>query len=136
MSIGKNIKKLRTEKKLTQKQLSELTGISEVMISQYERGIRTPKNKNLLKLACILDKSGQKLLDEDLPFCLMLPDENIEEVKNSSIYLNVEHVSIKELDFYENELITNYRQLNEAGKKEASKRIEELTEITKYTKND
>ena len=136
MSIGKNIKKLRTEKKLTQKQLSELTGISEVMISQYERGIRTPKNKNLLKLACILDKSGQKLLDEDLPVCLMLPDENIEEVKNSSIYLNVEHVSIKELDFYENELITNYRQLNEAGKKEASKRIEELTEITKYTQND
>ena len=50
MSIGDNIKQLRLEKRLTQKKLSELTGISEVMISQYERGIRTPKNKNLKKI--------------------------------------------------------------------------------------
>lgn len=52
---------------MTQQELSKLSGISEVMISQYERGVRTPKNSNLLKIAYVFDKSGEKLLGEELP---------------------------------------------------------------------
>lgn len=128
MSIGDNIKKLRIEKKITQKRLSELTGISEVMISQYERGIRTPKNKNLLKLASILDCSGSKILGEELPFNLVDPNE---ELNNYNTPFKT--LSNIELDLYENKLLGDYRLLNETGKKEAIKRVEELTEINKYT---
>lgn len=37
------LKELRKEKGLTQKELGAAIGISEVMIGQYERGVRTPK---------------------------------------------------------------------------------------------
>ena len=129
MSIGKNIKKLRLEKKMTQKQLSELTGISEVMISQYERDIRTPKNKNLYKLAYILDKSGSRLLDEDLPFTLVAENDTVDTSFETPISTDT-HLP---LDLFEHKLINNYRLLNKKGKKEANKRVEELTEINKYT---
>ena len=38
------------------------------------------------------------------------------------------------LDLFEHKLINNYRLLNTAGKKEANKRVEELTEINRYNK--
>ena len=51
MDIGKRIKQYRTEKKLTQKQLAELSGINEGTIRKYELGIRNPKNDQLEKIA-------------------------------------------------------------------------------------
>ena len=42
MSFAKNIKKLREDKGLTQVELAKLTGISQPMLAQYERGIKTP----------------------------------------------------------------------------------------------
>lgn len=132
MSIGKNIKQLRSEKNLTQKQLSELSRISEVMISQYERGIRIPKNQNLRKLAAILDPTGERLLGEDLPFNLV--DLSASETIHSTS--PVRTVSDFGLDLNEHKLIDDYRLLNKSGKEEAIKRVEELTEIMKYTKPD
>lgn len=133
MSIGDNIKKLRLEKNMTQKELSKLSGISEVMISQYERGIRVPKNNNLIKIAYVLDKSGSKLLGEELPFNLIDPDRDKE-------YMNEYRPPIREildikLSLSEHELIGYYRLLNDAGQQEAIKRIEELAEIVKYQRN-
>lgn len=131
MSIGENIKMLRKEKGLTQKQLSQLTGISEVMISQYERNIRTPKNKNFSKLAFILDKTGSRLLGEELPFDLFRPNESYKDYSTP--------IAVKNdlpLELYEQKLLNNYRVLNTLGKKEANKRVEELTEINKYTEPD
>lgn len=127
MSIGSNIKQLRIEKKLTQKKLSELTGISEVMISQYERGVRIPKNKNLRKLASILDMSGSRLLGIDLPFDLVDPEDNPDNYCTP-----IKEISNVQLDLFEHKLLGNYRLLNEDGKKEANKRVEELTEISRY----
>ena len=40
MSIGENIKKLREERNLTQKQLAEKLNISQAMIAQIERGTK------------------------------------------------------------------------------------------------
>lgn len=131
MSIGDNIKKLRIEKNLTQKELSSLTGISEVMISQYERNVRTPKNKNLKKIAFILDKSGSHLLGEDLPFNLIGSDDTIMNLSSP-----IATVNDLPLELYECKLLNNYRRLNTLGKKEANKRVEELTEINKYTEPD
>lgn len=131
MSIGSNIKQLRIEKKLTQKKLSELTGISEVMISQYERGVRIPKNKNLRKLASILDMSGNRLLNMDLPFDLVGPEDNPDHYRTP-----IKEISNVQLELFEHKLLGNYRLLNEDGKKEANKRVEELTEISRYTQKE
>ena len=45
------LKEVRKEKGFTQKELGEAVGISEVMIGQYERGVRTPKIEMRKKLA-------------------------------------------------------------------------------------
>ena len=45
------LKEVRKEKGFTQKELGETVGISEVMIGQYERGVRTPKIEMRKKLA-------------------------------------------------------------------------------------
>lgn len=45
------LKELRKEKGLTQKELGAAIGISEVMIGQYERGVRTPKIEMREKIA-------------------------------------------------------------------------------------
>lgn len=131
MAINENIKKLRVEKKLTQKELSALTGISEVMISQYERGVRIPKNRNLRKLASVLDTTGSILLGAELPFDLVSPNDDLDNYESPiAVHANTD------LELYEHKLLNNYRLLNEEGKKEANKRVEELTEITRYQKKE
>lgn len=42
MSFSENVKKLREKKGLTQAELAEQIGISQVMITQYERGLKVP----------------------------------------------------------------------------------------------
>ena len=54
-SIGERIKELRLKSKLTQKELSKITGISEISIRKYESGDRTPKIDAIEKLALALN---------------------------------------------------------------------------------
>lgn len=42
MSFAENVKTLREARGLTQAQLANMVGITQVMIAQYERGIKTP----------------------------------------------------------------------------------------------
>lgn len=55
--IGKKIKKLRTNKKLTLKELSEKTNLSIGFLSQLERGLTTVAIDSLTKIAKELDVS-------------------------------------------------------------------------------
>lgn len=55
MNIGMEIKKLRTEKGITLKELSEESGLSIGFLSQLERGLTTIAVDSLEKLAEILD---------------------------------------------------------------------------------
>lgn len=55
MSTGKNIKRIRKEKKITQKELAEKSGVSEISIRQYENEKRNPKIETLDKIASALD---------------------------------------------------------------------------------
>ena len=45
------LKKLRLERNMSQAMIEELTGIDRTTISAYEKGIREPSLKNLIKLA-------------------------------------------------------------------------------------
>ena len=55
-SIGARVKALRTSKKLTLKQLSELSGLSIGFLSQLERGLSSIAIDSLAKLADILPR--------------------------------------------------------------------------------
>lgn len=50
-SIGENIRKIRIDKNLTQKELAEKSGISLSALNKYERGDRLPKIDALQKLS-------------------------------------------------------------------------------------
>lgn len=56
-SIGRRIQKCRSDKKLTQEQLAEITGISQKHISRLERGIHAPHFDMIIKIAKALDVS-------------------------------------------------------------------------------
>ena len=62
MSIGENIRKLRKEKKLTQKELADKSDLSEISIRRYEKGINQPSTKTLQRIANALDISIETIL--------------------------------------------------------------------------
>lgn len=65
MTVGENIKRLRKEKGLTQKQLSELSGINEAQIRRYELGGKNanPKIETIEKIAKALDAGLYEILE-------------------------------------------------------------------------
>ncbi|EJV74454.1 MULTISPECIES: helix-turn-helix domain-containing protein [Bacillus] len=59
---GSYIKELRTSKKLTQKQLAELSQISESMVSKIELGVKSTKIETLKKIANALSTTMDDLV--------------------------------------------------------------------------
>jgi len=59
MNIGKNIKRLRLKKKMTQRELGTQIGVTDSMIAQLERGTKTltvPLGKEIARvLNCNLE---------------------------------------------------------------------------------
>ncbi|MCD8216007.1 MAG: helix-turn-helix domain-containing protein [Clostridiales bacterium] len=62
MSIGNNIKKLRTENNLTQEQLADALGVARPLISQFERGSKTPTLALAAGIAKILNCTTDDLV--------------------------------------------------------------------------
>lgn len=67
MELGEKVKQLRNKKKLTIKQMSELTGLSTGFISQFERGITTIDVAHLNNIAAILDTDITTFFSEEAP---------------------------------------------------------------------
>lgn len=59
---GNYIKELRMNKKLTQKQLADLSEISESMVSKIELGIKSTKIETLKKIANALSTTMDDLV--------------------------------------------------------------------------
>ncbi len=59
---GKNIKKELENKQMSQKQLCQITGISESAMSKYLSGKKEPRSDMLSKIARALDVSMYQLL--------------------------------------------------------------------------
>lgn len=64
-SMTYRIKEMLDEKNITQKQLSEITGITESAISHYIKGDRVPRGSNLVKIAKALGTTADDLLSGD-----------------------------------------------------------------------
>lgn len=64
-SMTYRIKEMIAEKGISQKELSELTGITESAISHYVKGTRVPRGANLIKIAGVLGTTADDLLSGD-----------------------------------------------------------------------
>lgn len=64
-SLTYRIKEMLQEKGISQKELSELTGITESAISHYVKGTRVPRGANLVKIANALGTTADDLLSGD-----------------------------------------------------------------------
>ena len=58
----KRLKEIRTQRKMTQQDISEKTGIPSTSISHIEAGSRKPSLENFYKLIVVLNVSGDYLL--------------------------------------------------------------------------
>ena len=55
MTVGERIKEARKLARLTQQELADKVGISYQQLSQYERGVRNPKNETIKRIADALE---------------------------------------------------------------------------------
>lgn len=62
-NYAENIKKLRTERKMTQKQFAEWLDIPLITITQWEQGKRTPPNYvyKLIEFKCDKSTNGEQI---------------------------------------------------------------------------
>ena len=116
--------KIPHRKGLTQKKLGELCGIADSNIRKYESGNQNPKIETLQKIADALDISVNRLLAGKII--------SRDELKEKLSEYGLTHLVPDTEE--ERTVLENCKKLNETGKKEAAKRVEELTHLEKYTK--
>lgn len=62
--LGRNMRRYRQAKGLDCTELARLTGLTTMSISYYERGLRTPRIENVMKIASILGVTVSDLLSD------------------------------------------------------------------------
>lgn len=80
--IGKYIRRMREEKKLTQEQLAEKIGVKPASLSLYESGDRSPDLNRLEDIAKALGVTLTDILSIEIPDAnldIALRSENLEE---------------------------------------------------------
>ena len=135
MTVAENIKRIRKEKHLTQKQLGEKCGMSESTLRQYEIGYRNPKLETIRKIAAALGVYISDLVDDWSKFS---QEEISDDLENGNTGI-VSHEKAIELSGYqvadsEKPLLDSYRQLNPAGQDKAIEHVELLAKIPEYRK--
>lgn len=122
------MKTYRINNKMTQKKLGLLCNppISESTIRKYELGLLNPKFETVTKIANALHVPISALWDFDSIDNLVNTDVPKDEANQELLPPNPSGAD-------EQPLLADYRKLNLLGREEAKKRVNELTEIKKYT---
>ena len=81
VNFSENIKKLRRQQHMTQKELAERIGISKAMISAYETEMRYPSYDVLIKLATIFNVTTDFLLGLEKQNTVDITDLDEEEIQ-------------------------------------------------------
>lgn len=155
MTIGENIKRIRAEKRITQKQLADALGVSQAMVAQYESDKRNPKMETIKKIADALEVSIDELCDSKATMinvfrgnCLpqishdVIPDSSSdflrmmcdEIIKDSTDEEIREYFSYCSTTYKPKEIFLLLNQLNEMGQDKALEQIELLSKIPEYRK--
>ena len=78
MTLGQKIREVRRSKKMTQKELAEMIGLTTTQISRWEQDHVTPRTRNLQDLAKALDVQEDVFQDLTPAAPLQLIDEDPE----------------------------------------------------------
>ncbi len=139
MAIGEKIKIIRKARQVTQKQLGVVTGLAEITIRQYEANKYAPSVENLRKIASALGVSLSEFLEpsqilreynpDDDTWNSLIMDEhgNVKQYIQTQVTCNTFHPSVDQ-----QALLRYFDSLNAKGKKEALKRVEELSQLPQY----
>lgn len=87
-SVGRNIRKYRTEKKMSQEKLAELSFLSSKYIGMVERAEKTPSLTTLVNIANALDVTADMLLSDVL--------NKHYDIKSSLMFDRINELSEKE----------------------------------------
>ncbi len=148
MSIGENIKKIRKSKGLTQKELGELLGKTQQFIAKLEKDMHSPNFATLHKVANALDVYISDLIGGgvDLPYDWeniandngIAPPNDFDGTPEEwfKAVNTIHKEGLEESSDPKYYLGFHFDKLNITGKWEAVKRVEELTELKKYTDKD
>jgi len=146
--IGNRIKNRRKELKLTLQEVADKVGVASSTIQRYESGqISQYKLPVLESIAKAINVNPTWLVKEDAPMDTYISNDTfISENKMVNRELKPLHFSLKASDFStshvqklskeETKLLENYNKLNDIGKKEATKRVIELTCIPMYSDSE
>lgn len=124
MGIPENIKELRKNLKMTQKDLAKITGLSIGTIQGYEQGRYEPKIETLRLLMDALSCNYEDIIDEPLL--------DIDEEHSALSWLIYEEIPAEQYD----NLLTSFNILNTLGRNKAIEQVELLTKIPEYRRNE
>lgn len=115
--VGERIKSRRKELELTQEQVGNIVGVTKSTIQRYENGLIKD-----LKMPVIQAIANALKVNPD--WLVLKSDTKELQLNNNLKSINLSKNQLK--------LIETYDLLNDMGKEEAQKRVEELTLIDKY----
>ena len=124
---GENIKRIRKEKNITQKQLAERSGLSVTSIQYYECGKFKPKVEQVERLAEALEVSPVEIMG----FNYCDSTINVRQIANEAAALDSIGSAYGEQAV---SVLIDYLSLNDTGRRKAAEYIADLTEQSKYTK--
>ena len=87
--IGQQIKAGRIRKGWTQQKLGENSGLSQKMISAYERGVSVPPASDFCLMISVLDIPCQRLVSQISEMCI---DAEISKQKRKEAYAPPKHL--------------------------------------------
>ncbi|MDY4115127.1 helix-turn-helix domain-containing protein [Blautia sp. HCP3S3_D9] len=139
MTTGENIKRIRKNKGITQKQLAERLNTSQQNLAQYENDKRNPKFETLKKIADALDVYVGELEPDwsQIPYDDLIKDLTYQ---GGGFYgreapKEMQPKLFKRISGYAIEFSQKIDMLNESGQKKALDYIEDLSKIPEYQKS-
>lgn len=141
MSIGSNIKDKRTQKGFTQKELGDRCGMADSAIRRYESDRGNPTIKTLQRIAEALVVDWTELVPEEelgsnLWGGLAKAANYLTTSSEDNALEQADTAEVRKLSSTERTIISLFDELNESGQQKAIERVEELTEIPKYQKQE
>lgn len=133
MTIGERIRFFRKEQGLTQDDLARKMGIKRGTLAQYESDRRNPKLETLEKISGALGVEIGKLCGlSSLDDILKVADPDAKEDLYKIAGVAAQNINIQG---QREELESAFDKLNNIGREEAVKRVQELTRLSRYSYN-
>lgn len=136
ITFGRKLKSLRHHFGLTQAKLAEMLHVTPITISRYENNLRQPGMRTLLNIANVLDIDDDYLVQSATSEYEDWLEYKANYMEEYSKFLEFTKHELENIGRFSTSIDNYLKELNAEGKKEAVKRVEELTYIPKYTEPD